>query len=221
MQKAQDRDHVVAGLLLALDRMDEVIEIIRGSADVESARTNLMSTLTLSEIQAQAILEMQLRRLAALERERLEKEHEELLARIAELEALLASPELVVDMIKEETKTLKKSFNNPRRTVIHDAELADQTDESFIPHEDAIITLSQKGYVKRVPSDTFRTQHRGGKGVVGMRTREDDAVMDLVVVDTHDTLFFFTNRGRVYPLKARSEERRVGKEGRSRWAPRP
>jgi DNA gyrase subunit A len=182
--------------------MDEVIAIIRGSADVESARTNLMSTLTLSEIQAQAILEMQLRRLAALERERLEKEHEELLARIAELEALLASPELVVDMIKEETKTLKKSFNNPRRTVIHDAELADQTDESFIPHEDAIITLSQKGYVKRVPSDTFRTQHRGGKGVVGMRTREDDAVMDLVVVDTHDTLFFFTNRGRVYPLKA-------------------
>ena len=202
LQKAQDRDHVVAGLLLALDRMDEVIAIIRGSADVESARTNLMSTLTLSEIQAQAILEMQLRRLAALERERLEKEHEELLARIAELEALLASPELVVDMIKEETKTLKKSFNNPRRTVIHDAELADQTDESFIPHEDAIITLSQKGYVKRVPSDTFRTQHRGGKGVVGMRTREDDALMDLVVVDTHDTLFFFTNRGRVYPLKA-------------------
>ena len=202
LQKAQDRDHVVAGLLLALDRMDEVIAIIRGSADVESARTNLMSTLTLSEIQAQAILEMQLRRLAALERERLEKEHEELLARIAELEALLASPELVVDMIREETKTLKKSFNNPRRTVIHDAELADQSDESFIPHEDAIITLSQKGYVKRVPSDTFRTQHRGGKGVVGMRTREDDAVMDLVVVDTHDTLFFFTNRGRVYPLKA-------------------
>ena len=202
LQKARDRDHVVAGLLLALDRMDEVIAIIRGSADVEAARSNLMSTLDLSEIQAQAILDMQLRRLAALERERLEKEHEELLAKIAELEALLASPELVMAEIKDETKALKKSFNNPRRTVIHDAELADQTDESFIPHEDAIITLSQKGYVKRVPSDTFRTQHRGGKGVVGMRTREDDAVMDLVVVDTHDTLFFFTNRGRVYPLKA-------------------
>ena len=202
LQKARDRDHVVAGLLLALDRMDEVIAIIRGSADVEAARANLMSTLDLSEIQAQAILDMQLRRLAALERERLENEHEELLAKIAELEALLSSPELVMAAIKDETKALKKSFNNPRRTVIHDAELADQTDESFIPHEDAIITLSQKGYVKRVPSDTFRTQHRGGKGVVGMRTREDDAVMDLVVVDTHDTLFFFTNRGRVYPLKA-------------------
>ncbi|MCH7841137.1 MAG: DNA gyrase subunit A [Chloroflexi bacterium] len=202
LQKAQERDHVVQGLLLALDRMDEVIQIIRSSADVEAARANLMSTLDLSEVQSQAILDMQLRRLAALERERLEKEHEDLVARITELEALLASPELVMSAIKSETQALKKSFNNPRRTVIHDAELADQTDESFIPHEDAIITLSQKGYVKRVPSDTFRTQHRGGKGVLGMRTREDDAVMDLVVVDTHDTLFFFTNRGRVYPLKA-------------------
>ena len=202
LEKARDRDHVVQGLLLALDRMDEVIQIIRGSADVEAARANLMSTLDLSEVQAQAILDMQLRRLAALERERLEKEHDDLLAKIAELEALLANPALVLAEITSETQALKKSFNNPRRTVIHDAELADMTDESFIPHEDAIITLSQKGYIKRVPSDTFRTQHRGGKGVVGMRTREDDAVMDLVVVDTHDTLFFFTNRGRVYPLKA-------------------
>ena len=202
LEKARDRDHVVQGLLLALDRMDEVIEIIRGSADVEAARTNLMSTLDLSEIQSQAILDMQLRRLAALERERLETEHQDMLTKIAELEALLASPELVMAEIKSETQALKKSFSNPRRTVIHDAELADQTDESFIPQEDVIITLSQKGYVKRVPSDTFRTQHRGGKGVVGMRTREDDAVMDLVVADTHDTLFFFTNRGRVYPLRA-------------------
>ncbi len=202
LEKAQDRDHVVQGLLLALDRMDEVISIIRGSADVESARANLMSTLDLSEAQSQAILDMQLRRLAALERERLEKEHGDLLAKIAELESLLASPALVVDEIKTETQALKKSFDNPRRTVIHDAELADQTDESFIPNEEVIITLSQKGYVKRVPSDTFRTQHRGGKGVVGMRTREDDVVMDLLVVETHDTLFFFTNRGRVYPLKA-------------------
>ncbi len=202
LEKARDRDHIVQGLLLALERMDEVIEIIRASADVETARTNLMSSLDLSEAQAQAILDMQLRRLAALERERLETEHAELLAKIAELEALLADPALVLAEIKSETSALKKSFGNPRRTVIHDAEIADQSDESFIPKEDVIITLSQKGYVKRVPSDTFRTQHRGGKGVVGMRTREDDAVMDLVVVDTHDTLFFFTNRGRVYPLKA-------------------
>ena len=202
LEKARDRDHVVQGLLLALDRMDEVITIIRNSADVETARANLMSTLDLSEVQAQAILDMQLRRLAALERERLEKEHEDLLAKIGELEALLASPALIMAEIKSETQALKTSFGNPRRTVIHDAELADQTDESFIPNEEVIITLSQKGYVKRVPSDTFRTQHRGGKGVVGMRTREDDAVMDLLVLETHDTLFFFTNRGRVYPLKA-------------------
>ena len=202
LEKARDRDHVVQGLLLALDRMDEVIQIIRGSADVEGARANLMSTLDLSEVQSQAILDMQLRRLAALERERLETEHQDLLKKIAELEALLDSPVLVLAEIKTETQALKKSFNNPRRTVILDPELADQTDESFIPHEEVIVTLSQKGYVKRVPSDTFRTQHRGGKGVVGMRNREDDAVMDLVVVDTHNTLFFFTNRGRVYPLKA-------------------
>ena len=202
LEKARDRDHVVQGLLLALSRMDEVIEIIRSSADVETARANLMATLALSEVQAQAILDMQLRRLAALERERLQTEHNELLTKIAELEALLASPALVFAQIKSETQELKKSFSNPRRTVIHDAELADQSDESFIPNDEVIITLSQKGYVKRVPSDTFRTQHRGGKGVVGMRTREDDAVMDLVVVETHDTLFFFTNRGRVYPLKA-------------------
>ena len=143
LQKAQERDHVVQGLLLALDRMDDVIQIIRDSADVEAARNNLMTTLDLSEIQAQAILEMQLRRLAALERERLEKEHDDLVAKITELEALLASTELVMAEIKTETKALKKAFNNPRRTVIHDAELADQTDESFIPHEDAIITLSQ------------------------------------------------------------------------------
>jgi len=202
LEKARDRDHVVQGLLLALDRMDEVIQIIRGSADVEGARANLMSTLDLSEVQSQAILDMQLRRLAALERERLETEHQDLLKKIAELEALLDSPVLVLAEIKMETQALKKSFNNPRRTVILDPELADQTDESFIPHEEVIVTLSQKGYVKRVPSDTFRTQHRGGKGVVGMRNREDDAVMDLLVVDTHNTLFFFTNRGRVYPLKA-------------------
>ncbi|GIS95824.1 MAG: hypothetical protein CM1200mP22_30610 [Dehalococcoidia bacterium] len=117
------------------------------------------------------------------------------------MEELLASPELVLAEIRSETQALKKPFNNPRKTVIHDAELADQTDESFIPHEDSIITLSQKGYVKRVPSDTSEPS-TGWKRCGGMRTREDDAVMDLVVVDSHDTLFFFTNRGRVYPLRA-------------------
>ena len=202
LQRARDRDHIVQGLLLALDRIDEVIEIIRGSADVEESRNNLMQQLDLSEAQAQAILDMQLRRLAALERERLQKEHEELLQKIAELEALLNDPAKILAEIKSETRQLKKSFNNPRRTEVQEEEIGEQTPESLIPQEDAIVTLSQRGYVKRVPPNTFRQQNRGGKGVRGMTTREGDAILDLLVVDTHSTLFFFTNRGRVYPLRA-------------------
>ena len=168
LKRAQDRDHIVQGLLLAL----------------------------------QAILDMQLRRLAALERERLEKEHDDLLKTIAELEGLLADPAIVLAEIKTETRKLKKSYGDERRTVIDDAELEDQNDEDRILHQDVVITISQRGYIKRVPIATYRTQHRGGKGVRGMTTREDDALLDLVVLDTHDTLFFFSNRGRVYPLRA-------------------
>ncbi len=202
LKRAQDRDHVVQGLLLALNRMDEVVAIIRGSADVETARAGLMEQLDLTQVQAQAILDMQLRRLAGLERERLEKEHEDLLKTIADLEALLDSPEKVLTAIKTETRKLKKDYGDARRTMIDEAELQGATDEQFIPNEDVVITLSQRGYIKRVPIDTYRTQHRGGKGVMGMATREDDALMDLAVVDTHETLFFFSNRGRVYPLRA-------------------
>ena len=202
LQRARDRDHIVQGLLLALDRIDEVIEIIRGSADVEESRHNLMQQLDLSEAQAQAILDMQLRRLAALERDRLQKEHEELLQKIADLEALLNDPAKILAEIKSETRQLKRSFNNPRRTTIQEEEIGEETPESLIPQEDAIVTLSQRGYVKRVPPNTFRQQNRGGKGVRGMTTREGDAILDLLVVDTHSTLFFFTNRGRVYPLRA-------------------
>ena len=200
-KRAQDRDHVVQGLLLALNRLDEVIAIIRGSQDVETARNNLMERLDLTQIQAQAILDMQLRRLAALERERLEKEHEDLLKTIAELEGLLADPAKVLGEIKSETRKLKKSYGDDRRTVIYDEEVVDQSDDQFILHKDVVVTLSQRGYIKRVPADIYRTQHRGGKGVRGMTTREDDALLDLVVLDTLDTLFFFSNRGRVYPLR--------------------
>ena len=202
LNRARDRDHVVQGLLLALDQMDLVVEIIRGSPDVETARTRLMEQLDLNQIQAQAILDMQLRRLAALERERLENEHQDLVKTIAELEAILADPQKVLTEIKAETRKLKKDYGEPRRTVIHEAEIEGATDEQFIANEDVVITLSQRGYIKRVPIATYRTQHRGGKGVRGMTTREDDALMDLVVVDTHETLFFFSNRGRVYPLRA-------------------
>ena len=202
LQKAKDRDHVVQGLLLALDRMDEIIAIIRGSDDVTSARENLMSTLTLSEIQAQAILDMQLRRLAALERQRLEKEHEELLAEIKELEELLGDESKILEQVKVETDEINKQFGNPRRTVIHDAEVTKQTDADLIPHSDVVITLSKRGYIKRVPADTYRTQHRGGKGVRGMSTRDDDELMEIYITDTHDHKLLFTNRGRVYPLRA-------------------
>ena len=201
LKRAQDRDHIVQGLLLALERMDEVIQIIRASQDVEAARNNLMETLDLTQVQAQAILDMQLRRLAALERERLENEHQELLNTIASLEELLASPDKVLAAVKSETEKLKKDYGDARRTVIHPDEVEEQSAEQFITHQDMMVTLSQRGYIKRVPCDTYRTQHRGGKGVRGMTTREDDALMDLVVVDTHDTLLFFSNRGRVYPLR--------------------
>ena len=204
LQRARDRDHIVQGLLLALDRIDEVIAIIRNSADVEQSRNNLMQQLDLSEVQAQAILDMQLRRLAALERERLQNEHEELLQKIAELEALLGDQEKIRAEIKRETRELKSTFNrnNPRRTTIEAEEIGEETPESLIPQEDVIVTLSQRGYIKRVPPNTFRQQNRGGKGVRGMTTREGDAILDLLVVDTHSTLFFFTNRGRVYPLRS-------------------
>ena len=202
LKRAQDRDHVVQGLLLALERMDEVVAIIRASANVEAARNNLMEQLALTQIQAQAILDMQLRRLAALERERLEKEHEELLKTIAGLEELLASPAKVLAAVKTETRKLKKDFGDARRTVLYEEEVQDQTAEQFITHQDVVVTLSQRGYIKRIPCDTYQIQHRGGKGVRGMNTRDDDALLDLVVVDTHDTLFFFSNRGRVYPLRA-------------------
>ena len=202
LQRAQDRDHIVQGLLLALDRMDEVIATIRASADVEIARNSLMETFQLSQPQAQAILDMQLRRLAALERQKLEDEHTELLKTIADLVELLASPEKVLAQIKTETRQLKKTYGDARRTIIYDEEVQDQSLDDLTPHMDVVVTLSQRGYIKRMPIETYRTQHRGGKGVRGMSTREDDFLMDLVVVDTHDTLFFFTNRGRVYPLRA-------------------
>jgi DNA gyrase subunit A len=202
LQRARDRDHIVQGLLLALDRMDEVVAIIRGSADVDAARTNLMDQLQLTQVQAQAILDMQLRRLAALEREKLEDEHKELLQTIAELEDLLSSPVKILAKVQEETLQLKKDFGDARRTVIHEEELGEDLEEDRIAHDDVVITLSQRGYIKRMPAATYRTQHRGGKGVRGMTTREDDALRELHVVDTHNTLLFFTNRGRVYSLKA-------------------
>ena len=201
LKQAKERAHILEGLRLALSRLDEVISIIRGSQDAAAARQNLVASLSLTEPQAQAILDMQLRRLAALEREKLEDEYRDLLKTIGELEALLADPTKVLAVVKEDTKKLKKRFGDPRRTEIRDEEAANHTVEELTLHQDVVITLSRRGYIKRIPIITYKLQHRGGKGVRGMTTREDDALQDLIVADTHDTLLFFTNKGRVYPLR--------------------
>jgi DNA gyrase subunit A len=198
LKVARERAHIVEGLRLALGRLEEVIAIIRGSEDAASARQNLMQSLDLSEPQSQAILDMQLRRLAALEQERLEREYQDLLKTIGQLEALLADPKKVLAVIRDDTQKLKKRFGDARRTEIFDEEPTDKLREEMIQHQEVVITLSKAGYIKRIPSATYKLQHRGGKGVRGMTTRDDDDLHELVVADTHDSLLFFTNKGRVY-----------------------
>ena len=199
LRKAQARLHILEGLRIAVDNIDRVIALIRASADVEEARNNLISEFTLSEIQAQAILDMQLRRLAALEQEKIENEYQELLVLITNLEALLADPKKILRAVRTETLALKKKFGDERRTKVHVEELGEWRREDTEPHEEVVITLSRAGYVKRIATSTYRRQHRGGKGVKGQRmSREDDVVPFLQVADTHDVLLFFTNRGRVF-----------------------
>ncbi len=199
LRKARARVHVLEGLRTAIENLDRVIEIIRGSSDVENARNNLMSEFDLSEIQAQAILDMQLRRLAALEREKIETEYNELLKTIQELEELLASPEKVRGVVRTETREMKRKYGQERRTEVHEQELGEWRREDMEPHKDVVITLSNSGYIKRVNQDTYRAQHRGGKGVKGQRmSKEEDVTPHMQAADTHDTLLFFTNRGRVF-----------------------
>ncbi len=203
LAKAQERAHILEGLKIALDHLDEVIATIRRSQTVETARQNLMREFKLSQVQAQAILDMQLRRLAALERKRINDEYAEILKTIAYLEDLLANPQKILFLVKEETQTLKTKYGDARRTVVTEQEVTDFKEEDLVPHQEVIITISTRGYTKRVPAATYRSQGRGGRGVTGMVTREDDAVRHLIVADTHDNLLFFTNRGRVFQLKAR------------------
>ena len=202
LKVARARAHIVEGLRLALANMDQVVAIIRGSADAATARGNLIAQLSLTEEQAQAILDMQLRRLAALERERLEQEYQDLMKTIAELEALLADATKVLSAIKDDLARLKKRYGDKRRTEINEEEAVHHTLEELTLHQEVVITLSQRGYIKRIPLATYKLQHRGGKGVRGQTTRDDDALQDILVADTHDLLLFFTNRGRVYHLKS-------------------
>ena len=206
LKKAEERAHILAGLRIAISNLDEVIKLIRNSQDVENARTGLMSTFDLDQPQAQAILDMQLRRLAALEREKLEQEYQELQETIRGLQELLGDESKILGVVKEETEEVKSKYGDKRRTTIsHDA--YDLSREELEAHEQIVITLSQGGYLKRIQSNTFRRQHRGGRGVSGMNTRDDDPVKELMVVDSHDKLMFFTNKGRVlskigYELRA-------------------
>ena len=199
LNKAKARLHVLEGLRIAIDNLDEVITLIRASADVDEARSNLMIRFDLSEIQAQAILDMQLRRLAALEREKIENEYNELLKIVADLEALLADAAKILAVVRKETQELKRKYGDERRTEVHPEELGDWRREDTEPREDVVITLSRNGYVKRVKLDTYKKQHRGGKGVRGQRmTKEDDVTPHLQIANTHDFLLFFTDRGRVF-----------------------
>ncbi len=199
LKKAKARLEVLEGLRIAIDNLDRVIEIIRGSADVEAARVGLISEFNFTLVQAQAILDMQLRRLAALEREKLENEYKELLETVQRLEALLADPAKILAEVRKETLQLKSKYGGERRTVIHNEELGEFRREDIEPHEDVVITLTQDGYIKRVKLETYRKQRRGGKGVSSQRmTNRDDITAFLQVADTHDTLLFFTDYGRVY-----------------------
>ena len=199
--KARARAHILEGLKIALDNLDAVIRTIRESQDVELARQNLMARFDLSELQAQAILDMRLARLAALERKKIEDEYLSVIQLIAELEDILANPARVLGIIKDELAELKKKFGGDRRTRVADDSSREMTDEDLIADEDVVITISGRGYIKRQPVATYRRQHRGGKGIIGHVTREEDAVEHLIVANTHDWALFFTNRGRVFSAK--------------------
>ncbi len=201
LEKARARAHILEGLKIALDNLDAVIRTIRESADVDVARTSLMERFGLTEPQAQAILDMRLARLAALERKKIEDEYLQVIQLIAELEDILANPSRVLSIIKDELAELKRKYAGERRTRVVDDSNRELTDEDLIADEDVVITISRRGYIKRQPVASYRRQHRGGKGIIGHVTREEDAVEHLLVANTHDWALFFTNRGRVFSAK--------------------
>ena len=202
LEKARDRAHILEGLLKAIELLDLIIATIRASESADAAKTALMGTpFDLSDRQAQAVLDMQLRRLAALERQRIENEHAELLATIADLEDLLAHPHRVDEAIRADCLELKDKYGDERRTQVNIQGVGEMADEDLIPRQRIVVTISDRGYMKRVPLETYRPQGRGGRGITGMATREEDAVNHLIVCETHDSLLLFTLRGRVYSIK--------------------
>ncbi|UZH05315.1 DNA gyrase subunit A [Heyndrickxia coagulans] len=201
LKKAEARAHILEGLRIALDHIDAIIQLIRSSQTTDIARTGLMEQFSLSEKQAQAILDMRLQRLTGLEREKIEEEYRGLIQLIAELKAVLADEEKVLEIIREELLEIKERFNDERRTEIIAASVDHIEDEDLIPQESIAITLTHNGYIKRLPISTYRSQKRGGRGVQGMGTNEDDFVEHLLTTSTHDTILFFTNKGKVYKKK--------------------
>ncbi|MCI0581749.1 MAG: DNA gyrase subunit A [Chloroflexi bacterium] len=199
--KARARAHILEGLKIALDNLDAVIKTIRESREVEDARSNLMKRFDLSELQANAILDMRLARLAALERKKIEDEYLAVIQLIAELEDILANPARVLSIIRDELTELKRKYAGERKTRVQEDASRELTDDDLIADEDVVITISGRGYIKRQPVATYRRQHRGGKGIIGHVTREEDAVEHLLVANTHDWALFFTNRGRVFSAK--------------------
>ncbi len=200
LNKAEERAHILKGLLIALDHIDEVIKIIRGSKTVQIAKQELMSRFELSDAQAQAIVDMRLRALTGLEREKLEKEYAELMQKIGELKAILADRKLLLGVIKEEILIIAEKFGDERRTKIGFDEY-DISMEDLIPKQNVVITMTKLGYIKRMTVDTFKSQNRGGKGIKGMQTIDEDYIEELFVTSTHHYIMFFTNTGRVYRLK--------------------
>ena len=201
LNKAEERDHILQGLLIALDNIDEVIRIIRESANVQEAKNRLTERFGLDDIQAQAIVDMRLRALTGLEREKLEKEHQELLARIAELKAILADHNKLLLVIKEEINVIADKYGDDRRSKI-EQDFADLATEDLIPNVNTVIAMTSLGYIKRMTVDNFKVQNRGGRGIKGVQKIENDYIEDLLMTRTHDTIMFFTSLGRVYSMKA-------------------
>jgi DNA gyrase subunit A len=212
LRKAEERDHLVQGLLIALANIDEVIKIIRGSADTDEARARLMKRFKLSEIQANYILDMPLRRLTRLERQKLEDEHQELLATIKRLKALLKDPKAILGVVKDELMEIRRKYADPRRTEIR-ADEGELEMEDLIQEQDVIITITRAGYVKRLPVETYKRQGRGGHGVIGANLKADDIISQVFTTTTHHWLMVFTNKGKVYRAKVHEvpESSRIGR----------
>lgn len=201
LEKAEDRAHILEGLRIALDNIDEIIALIKGSSNVNEAKDGLMETFNLTDKQAQAILDMRLQRLTGLEREKIEQEYQELMKLIAEYKEILSNEKLLMNIIKEELLEIKEKYADERRTEIV-ASTEEIEEEDLIQEEDVAITLTHLGYIKRIPADTYKLQKRGGKGITGLTTRENDFVKQLILTSTHNYLLFFTNTGKVYRMKA-------------------